>query len=144
MRRAGRVIEVQVESVDQPAPGRNPCKLTLTTDQAVLRVRPGTRLKSADDRIKGRIVALTEGSEGKRRIVLRLLKGVRKGRPRVGQRLYLIDTVPFDPRRVKRAVYKLMRQNESPIVYYSRLPPNHPCPTLPEGLLDLAEDKFRR
>jgi hypothetical protein len=144
MRKAGRVIAVRVESVDQPAPGRNPCRLTLTTDQAVLRVRPGTRLKSVDDRIQGRVVALAEGAGGKRCIVLLLVKGVRKGHPHVGQQLDLIDTVPFDSRRVKRAVYKLMRQDEPSIVYHNRLPQSVPRHALPDGLLDLAEGKFRR
>jgi hypothetical protein len=144
MRKAGRVIAVRVESVEQPTPGRNPCRLILTTDQAVLRVRPGTWLKSVDDRIQGRIVALAEGVGSKRRIVLRLLKGVRKGRPRVGQQFDLIDTVPFDSRWAKRAVYKLMRQDEPPIVYHNRLPQSLPRHELPDGLLDLTEGEFRR
>lgn len=144
MRKAGRVIAVRVESVDQPGPGRNPCTLTLTTDQHVQRVRPGTVLKSADGRIRGRVVTLAQSGEGQRHIIFRLLEGVRKGRPRVGQLLDLIDTVPFDPRRVKRDVYKLMREDESPIVYHRRLPPSVPRHALPDRLLDLAEGRFRR
>jgi hypothetical protein len=107
-------------------------------------VRLGTKLKSVDDRIRGRIVALAEGDDGRRRITLRLLKGARKGWLRVGQPIDLIDTVPFDSRWVKRAVYKLMRKDESPIVYHNYLPANVPRTALPNSLFDLAEDKFSR
>lgn len=144
MRKAGRVIAVRVESVEQPMPGRNMCRLILTTDQAVLRVRPGTWLKSVDCRIQGRVVALAEGPGGKRRIVFRLLKGVRKGRPRVGQQFDMIDTVTFDSRWRKRAVYKLMRQDEPSVVYHNRLPQSLRRHELPNGLLDLAEGKSWR
>jgi hypothetical protein len=45
---------------------------------------------------------------------------------------------------VKRVVYKLMRQDEPAVVYHGRLPQSLPRHELPDGLLDLAEGKFRR
>lgn len=145
LRGTGRVVTIRVEAIDQPNAGRHPCTLTLTTDQPVRRIRPGTKLKSIDDQILGRIIGQTESEyAGRHRIVFRLMKGVRKGRPHVGQELELVDTIPFDSRRVKRIVYKLMRQDESPLIYHGKLPPNISRSLPPCSILEAAEGMRRQ
>jgi hypothetical protein len=145
LRSIGRMLRARVEAVDQPNENRHPCTLTLTTNQPVQRVRPGTRLKSGDDQVEGAVVNQAEDSNsGEHRIVFRLSKGVRKGRPQVGQELELVDTIPFDSRRIKRMIYKRMREDESPLIYHNSLPPSVPR-RLPLGsILELAEELRRR
>lgn len=145
MQVAGRALTFLVEGVDQPNEGRHPCTLTLMTEQTVLRIRPGTKLKSIDSRIMGQVVDLKESTEThRRRIGFLLSKGVRNDRSLVGQTLELVDTIPFDSRQVKRAIYKRMRQGESPLIYHNRLLPNVPRQLPPGSLLDLAEGARRR
>jgi hypothetical protein len=143
LRGAGRVLRACVEFIEQPNEGRHPCTLGLVTDQPVRRVRPGTRLKSLDDQVAGVVVDQHDDASGQHRIVFRLSKGVRRGRPRVGQELELVDCIPFDSRRVKRVIYKLVREDGSPIVYHDRLPPNVPR-RLPSGSILEATEGLRR
>ncbi len=145
LRGTGRVVTVRVEAIDQPNAGRHPCTLTLTTDQPVRRVRPGTKLKSIDDQILGRVIGQSESEDaGRHRIVFRLIKGVRKGKPHVGQELELVDTIPFDSRRVKRIIYKLMRQDNSPLIYHNSLPPSISRFLPPGSILEAAEGMRRQ
>lgn len=140
LRCAGRALTVHVEAVEQPNKGRHPCTLTLSTDQPVRRIRFGTLLKSIDNRILGRVVRQIEtNNSDEHRIIFHLLKGVRKVVPLINQEIELVDTIPFDSRRVKRIAYKLMRQDNSSFVYNNALPKklSH---RLPAGsILKLAE-----
>lgn len=145
MRLTGRVLTFQVSAIDQPNEGRHPCLLTLTTSQSVLRIRPGTKLQSIDHQFVGQIIEQTDSvNTEQRRVIFRLLKGVRKGKLYVGQELELIDTIPFDSRRVKRTLYREMRKDESPMIYHNHLPMNVPRRLPPDSILELVEGMCRR
>lgn len=145
-RRAGRVIAVDVIAVDQPRPGRRPCRLLLRTRQEVVRVRMGTKLQTIDATIEGVVVNIgTEPGTGARRIELDVRRGVRSVRfPRAGVRLDLTDTSVFGGGFMRKKIYEALAAAQPELVYGRQLPPSEPR-RLPAGdLLEVAERLRRR
>jgi hypothetical protein len=85
-RRRGRVLVGRVRAVHQPTRGRRPCRVTMTSDQELLRLRLDDEIKSCDGAFKGvvRDIARDQRS-GERSITVELTSGVRStGRLAIG------------------------------------------------------------
>lgn len=141
LRGQGRVIVGRIVAVEQPVSGSAPCTITLITDQTILRVRPGTRLKSTDGRFRARVLADGGAGGEERRLTLRVTSGVRRDRvPAAGEVVCLTDTIPFDGRHTKRQTCAQMRLAASPVIYGGRLPEGVLRALPPGSLIEAAEN----
>jgi hypothetical protein len=106
LRRAGRVMEAVVESVDQLRRGRRPCRITLFTNQPVLRVRAGTTLRLVGSQLRARVgsVAVDAARNG-HIIAIEVTNGVRS-RPEVGATANWTDSAPFGADFLQKLIYR--------------------------------------
>jgi hypothetical protein len=126
-RRAGRAIAFEVLDVIQPRRGRFPCSLVLRTSQEVLRIRLNTQLSLLPGGVDGRVTEI-RGEDGRfpgSIIRLQVTRGVRSI-PGRGARVDWVDSVPFDGRFLKSAVYRTLAATRPPLAYAEGLPPAVP------------------
>jgi hypothetical protein len=140
LRRQGRAILATVIAIDQPRPGYKPCTLTLRTDQDVLRIRRGTKLRLAGANVVGRVASVRyDGVSACAVIDLRLETGVRPPvRPPVGSTLDWIDTNPFDGRFRKAIAYRVLRDSNAALAYGDVYPVARPRRDASDDLLAIA------
>ena len=104
LQRKGRVVNGVVESIDQRRRGCYPCGLRLFTQQSVLRIRAGTKLRLVGSKVSSRVIAVETTPLG-HYIVMELITGVRS-RPAVGTTGQWTDSVPFDGDFLRNRIYE--------------------------------------
>jgi hypothetical protein len=136
-RLSGHVIGAVVVGVTQQRPGFRPCRLTLQTDQPVIRLRRGARVTPIGTRVTATVLDVTEdpGSNGWR-IDVDVSSGVRS-RPGVGARLDWVAAPPPDLSRRKRSAYRAMQAAGHPLAVGGPLPAARPR-AMPDDLLAAA------
>jgi hypothetical protein len=137
-RRAGRVFPAMVVNVDQPRRNFLPCRLTITTDQAVLRVRKGTGVSTMDGAVVGKVVSVGE-AEGGQQLVVDVTKGVRASTlPGVGDEVEWSTTSVFAP-WIKNKVFQHIAESTTPLIVGNALPAGTPRQGVDVDLLGLTE-----
>ena len=104
LRRKGRVVNAVVKSIDQPRRGCYPCCLRLFTQQLVLRIRTGTKLRLVGSKVSARVTTV-QTTFGGHCIVADVIAGVRS-RPGVGAAGNWTDSAPFEANYLRQRVYE--------------------------------------
>lgn len=136
-RLSGHVIGAVVTEVTQQRPGFRPCRLTLHTDQPVVRLRPGAKITPVGTRVTATVLDVIEdpGSDGWR-IDVDVSSGVRS-RPGVGAQLDWVAAPPPDLSIRKRSAYRAMQAAGHPLAVGGPLPAARPR-AMPDDLLAAA------
>lgn len=138
-RRKGKAMVAEVVEVEQPNRGRHPCTLKLKTNQAVLRVRVGTQLKTLNGQVMGRVLSVHEDGAGGTIVELKLEKGVQaRKRPTLGAHIDLVDSVVFDFRFQRAKINAHLKAVAPALLYGDRLPLTTPRKGPLENLAALA------
>ncbi|MEO8287114.1 MAG: hypothetical protein ABI670_11845 [Chloroflexota bacterium] len=139
----GRAVRGVVVDVCQPRSNRRPCNIVILTQQTVLRIRPGTRLRVRNSAMVGRVAAVTEDSQtGGTIIDLELTAGLRST-PALGDEIDADDAVLFGASHRARRVYLHMARTR-PALVYGDLPAPWPRSSLPSGDLLAVARHLRR
>ena len=136
-RLSGHVIGAVVIGVTQQRPGFRPCRLTLQTDQPVIRLRRGAKITPIEARVTATVLDVTEdlGSNGWR-IEVDVSSGVRS-RPGVGAQHDWVAASPPNLSVRKRSAYRAMQAAGHPLAVGGPLPAARPR-AMPDDLLAAA------
>lgn len=135
----GRAFVASVERAVQPRSSRSPCTLELKCAQAVLRLRPGSAVQTADGTLEGRVIALDEDpTDGAHLITVSLTRGFRSV-PDRGADTEWITEVAVDMGFQRGRVRQRVLAAQPDLIFGNALPAPRPRQRVQGDLLTRAQ-----